>query len=89
MKNIKPEHSKQILSKMCETIGIKYEDVNFEEPNWYQKHSWTSEQENEFKKWLGKFLVDNKYSFKGKYRGQNCGEYEAAKIIMNYGWSIK
>ena len=89
MKSISEKDSKEILTKMCEAISLKYTDIDFNEKDWFLKYSWTIDQENEFKKWLGKFLVKKGYCWKGKYRGEDHGEHEAAKILMNYGWKIQ
>lgn len=88
-KEISLEHSQEILVEMCKGIGMNVSDVDFTLPNWFQTHTWTGEQEESFRIWLGKFLVDHKYAKKGKYRGQNAGYYEAGKIIFNYGWKLK
>lgn len=88
-KVISTEDSNIILAEMCKVIGVDFESFDFSQPNWYWQHTWTKEQEEAFRVWLGEFLVKNKYTKKGNYRGQNAGYYEAGKLLFNYGWVIK
>jgi hypothetical protein len=89
MKDITSKDSQTILKVMCKAVGVDYKNFNFNDKEWYCKYSWTVEEEDIFRIWLGKFLVDHKYAMKGTYRGQNAGYYEAGKILMNYGWKLK
>lgn len=86
MKMISAEHGEVILTEMCKRVGVDYKTFDFKQNSWYSKHSWTKEEEESFRVWLGKFLVKYKYVTSGNYRGQNHGYYEAGKLIMNYGW---
>lgn len=89
MNNISPEHSEVILRKMFKAVDEDYDSFDFKQDSWYWKNEWTQAQEDEFRVWLGKFLVKHKYAAKGKYRGQNAGYYKAGKLLMSYGWRIK
>lgn len=89
MTNISPQHSLEILRKMCGAVGVDYDTFDFSKPNWFWDHTWTKEQEGEFITWLGAFLVKHKYVGKGTKRGQNWGEYEANKMMANYGWRVE
>ena len=89
MKQIRLEHSEEILAELCKRIGFNAELFDFTQKDWYLKHTWTQEQEEDFRIWLGKYLVTHKYARKGTYRGQNVGYYKSGKIIMNYGWKVK
>ena len=90
MKNIvSKEHTEQILRKMCEAVDVEYDSFDFKQDGWFWKHEWTEKQEGEFRVWLGKFFRKNKYVNKGKYRGQDAGEYKAGMFITNYGWRLE
>jgi hypothetical protein len=87
MKGISEEHSVQILTKMCEMIGLSYDAVKFIKPDWFSLHTWTPEEEEEFINWLAGFLLKHKYvtgvsSRKNKERAR----HEAQKINAMYGW---
>lgn len=90
MKNdILPEHTKEILTEMCRRVGVSYDSVDFNKQQWYQDHTWTAEEQDDFRKWLGGFLRKHKYVGKGKKRGVDWGYYEAGKLVGNYGWRLK
>lgn len=87
-KNIQEPHTAEILTKMCEMVGVDYKTFDFNQPNWYWQHTWTKEQEAEFITWLAQFLLKHKYTRKGKYRGEDKPTYDAKKIVWNYGWKV-
>ena len=87
--SIPEDYSTQILKEMFKRVGADYESFNFSQKNWFWSHSWSKEQEEDFRKWLGGFLVANKLVRKGKYRGQDNGYYQAGKLLSNYGWKLK
>lgn len=41
-----------VMQEMCEVVGIDINTINFGNPNWPEKHSWTIEQHDAFKSWL-------------------------------------
>lgn len=49
---------------------------------WFQKETWTSKEEEEFKQWAIKFLIK-----KGFHK--ILAEKEVAMLLLNYGWSTK
>ena len=87
-KRISQEDGALILKELCNRVGEDSETFDFKQDEWYLTKTWTEEEQEDFRVWLGKFLEDKRYC-KGKYRGQNHGYYEAGKLIMNYGWKIK
>ncbi len=87
--DISTEHSNEILAEMCKRVGVDEKTFDFNQKNWFWQHEWTQEQEDDFRKWLGKFLKKHKYVGVGKKRGMDWGYYEAGKILFNYGWKIK
>lgn len=84
-KEISQEHSVLILEKMCAMIGLSYDAVKFIQPNWFELHTWTLEEEKEFIEWLARFLIDHKYV---RPRWKQA-IHEAEKINMNYGWKTE
>jgi len=52
---IKDKHLREILTKMCSCAGADIDKINFK-GNWFQQHTWTQEQEREFKQWLIAYL---------------------------------
>jgi len=61
-------HLKNILTKMCEYVNVDFNTIDFKEHEWFLKHAWTTNHENDFKEWMVDYLSNNK---------------EAQKEIMN------
>lgn len=75
------EHSKIILEKMFDAIGLRYSEEFVAQPDWYTKFDWIRpEYKESFLTWLTQFLVENKYASKQRAR------HEAEKINAVYGW---
>jgi hypothetical protein len=80
---------KTILDEMCSRVGAK--DINFEESEWYLKHTWTKEEQEDFRNWLSDFLYNNSKARKvfsipksKKYCNKASGMF-----ILSYGWRTK
>ena len=71
LKELTPEQTKEILTEMCKRVGLKYEDVDFSKEGWYMAHTWTEQEQDDFRKWLGEYLKKHKNVGKRKYRGQD------------------
>lgn len=87
--DISSEHSHEILTEMCRMVGVDIKTFDFNKKDWFLEYTWAQEKEDDFRKWLGKFLRKYKYVGKGKKHGMDWGYYEAGKLIGNYGWKIK
>ncbi len=35
------EGLERVLREMCKRAGVRFEDVDFSDPEWYLKHEWT------------------------------------------------
>jgi hypothetical protein len=54
---------------MCDIADVDYYSIDFQSDGWYSKHTWSKNEEYDFKVWFYEYLRDNK---------------EARKEIMNY-----
>jgi hypothetical protein len=81
---------KTILDEMCSRVGAK--DVNFEEDNWYLKHTWTEKEQDDFINWLANYLYENKEARKMfvnlRKVKRDCNK-ASNKFVLNYGWKTK
>jgi len=81
---------KTILDEMCSRVGAK--DVNFEEDNWYLKHTWTEKEQDDFINWLANYLYKNKEARKMfvnlRKVKRDCNK-ASNKFVLNYGWRTK
>ena len=83
-------HTAIVLKKMCEIIGEDFTTFNFDEKEWYLKNTWTTKQQNEFKKWMANYIYTNKgarhemlsIDLKNKKLINKAVEW----FIFNYGW---
>lgn len=83
-------HLDAVLDKMCEVVGA--EDVDFNAQNWFWQHSWTQEQEDEFKDWLTDYLRNRaaQVELMSYPRGaKKDRKLFAEAFIWNYGWKEK
>ena len=72
------------FEEMFSRVGEKYPNKELtDKPDWYTLHSWTDEQQNDFKKWMVSFLTKEMRWIK------KTAEKEAGFFILNYGWSTK
>lgn len=85
MKEIRSEHVKEIVSKLCEVIDVDPQTIDFQSPHWFMLHKWNKEAKDKFILWLSGYLKEHGYS-KGKYKGKDSGLYDAEKLADLYGW---
>lgn len=82
-----------ILEKLCSYVGETPDSINFTEHNWYLKHEWTEEQEEDFKKWFVDYLYKNPKAQKELYyfatKNKKILEKRAEFFVFSYGWRLK
>ena len=82
-----------ILAKMFGMVGQEYKWEFTQQPDWYFQNSWTSKQENEFRKWLSDYLYENKQAriaiMENPAKDKKRCEKAASFFVMNYGWLTK
>lgn len=82
-----------ILKEMCKRVNVKYSDVDFTTSDWYTKHSWTEEEEDDFKVWLSEWIKNNKKDAKLLWSSHRFTKKNrqgmAAGFAFNYGWKYK
>ena len=76
------EDTEYILKKMCEVVGADFAKVKFKSSNWYLKHTWTEEEQQDFIDWLAKF-----YQKRHGYTKKNS-VFLANSFVGNYGWKV-
>jgi len=71
------------LTEMFRLVGRKYSPKATSKPDWYCQSTWTSQEQNEFAKWLAELI--RRELRRRAYRADR----EAAWFVMNYGWKVK
>ena len=87
------KYLEEILEKMCKIVKVDYKDIDFESKDWYLKHEWTPKQEDEYKKWLFKYLKNNREARNELMEYPSKTKRDLNKFIdnfvFNYGWKYK
>lgn len=91
LKHFKTKTYKDILSEMCKRVGVAPDEIDFSEPQWFMKYTWTREEQEEYKKWLMDYFVLNKKSIGEiskfpRLFNKKSAEKLANEVIFNYGW---
>lgn len=89
-KTTNEDYLKEVLTKMCEIVGAKYESIDFKKDRWFEEYSWAIEKEQEFKTWLMTLLKQKKammalFGLLSTHRliRQKCAD----DFCFNYGWT--
>lgn len=80
----------RLIRRMCEVINVDYDSIDFQEDGWYEKHTWTDEQENEYILWVAQELYNNADMREELLEDPsqdiaNCFE-AAVHFVANFGW---
>jgi len=93
---VKSDHplADKILKKMCKIVGADYNTMDFRSPDWFNKHSWTTKEEDRFFEWLAKYFfehwdaVSEIFKYVGCKNKKNARKYSLA-FVANYRWKSK
>jgi hypothetical protein len=89
------QHLKTVFTKMGSIVGVKFEDIKFEQSTWYHEFEWTFEQEQEFKEWLNNYLIYDTKARNMLCKFPNLVTYKKHRtkfiedFVSNYGWKLK
>jgi aromatic ring-opening dioxygenase catalytic subunit (LigB family) len=85
------KHLKEILDNMCLVVGAK--DLDFKKDGWFMEYEWTEEEQEQFRKWIVKYLTENKEArqelMKWPRKHKATIEKFSREFIFNYGFKIK
>lgn len=81
------------FQKLCEIANIDFETIDFYNDEWYEKYSWTTEEEELAIIWVERFLTNNKELKNAlinkkkisKKDLRKCSEY----FVFDFGWKMK
>lgn len=84
----------EILEKMCEMVGVKIEDVDFDDENWFWQYEWTIDEEKQYTDWLAEKIINDKQLRKDVFDCNiqvNLGLARslAKMFVFNWGWKLK
>jgi len=71
------------LKEMFRRVGEKYPNKEItDKPEWWKTRTWTEEDENDFRKWMGKLLKKRHPGWK-----KILVEREIGMFLLCWGWS--
>jgi len=86
------KHTVKILEKMCRYVGAHYNEVDFTKPGWFTEYYWMTEEENDFKEWLIKYLTKSlearKEIMEYPHTNKTAIRKTAEEFIFQYGWTV-
>ena len=87
-----PKQFSKIMKEMCKRVGANYLKINFNEEGWQSKYTWSDEDRQKFKKWVYKFIHENKELGKeveslDPFNTNSCEEH-AVYFVYDFGWDL-
>ncbi|SRR5258708_9270161 len=87
----------EILTHMCEMIGVDPNEVDFKSQSWFTEHTWSENQQDEFRQWLIDYFSVKK---EGKRRLRDIARFPSlmnkqeinkltGMFLLDYGWRCK
>jgi len=80
-----------ILNEMCNRVNADYDSINFQEQNWFYKHTWGKHEELDFVKWLADHLYNHgqtRKMFTLCRKNKKDTLRAASNFVFNFGWKI-
>jgi hypothetical protein len=80
-----------VLKDLCEAVGADYYTMDFAENDWYFKHTWTMQDQLNFKNKLVKKIKNNKkfYSNIISVKSDKDINTGVEMFLFTYGWKFK
>lgn len=83
-----------IFREMFKRVGVRFTYKAIEKDGWFHQHEWTQAEEDDYKKWLRKWLDDNcrQYVDNMNWRKSmpaSIKEKTLSYFLFLYGWRIK
>jgi GR25 family glycosyltransferase involved in LPS biosynthesis len=88
-----PKHLKTIFTEMCKRVKADPTKINPKKEEWFRKHSWTLEEQDDFAEWMTNYIYNNKeamkeiliYTTRSKKKVREAVDW----FLFNYGWRLK
>jgi len=87
------KHTQEVIEKMCSIVKANPKKIDFKKTEWFNKYSWTEHEQEEFTKWLSKYLYMNgearRELMANPIKNNRITDGVARSFVMNYGWKLK
>jgi hypothetical protein len=74
-------------------VGADFSKMDFKKQNWFHEFEWTEDSENDFKKWLISYLLENKEALAELMQWPRKDKKTLARVadefVFQYGWKYK
>lgn len=80
MNKVTNKHREEILKEMFIRVGADYNEELVQQEGWFQKYSWSKEEEEDYKEWLINYLVKNLKIPK------TMAEESSSWFLLDVGW---
>lgn len=80
----------KILREMCDRVNANYDEIDFQEPDWYLKHEWTMDEQLDYQLWLEHHRdkdVHKVLNYIGTSKADR--QRKASMFVAFYGWKTK
>lgn len=93
-KNLHGVYLTDVLTEMCDRVGVKYEDIDFAKDEWYLEHEWTKEDQDDFINWFAIFLQNTGVrqelcKYPPLVRTKDERLKFSRSFVSEFGWKIK
>ena len=94
MKKELSPHVTEVLREMCRRVDTDFDSVDFHADNWYMEHRWTKAEEDDFTRWLAKYLCANRSAWvemlgPSVRKKLSRAKKAAGEFVWNYGWKVE
>ncbi len=88
LKHFQNKTLETLLTEMCKRVNVDPDDIDFNEHRWFMKHTWTEEEQDEFKRWMNEYLTKNKKAVDEIAAFPNLVKHNKRELIKLINWFI-
>lgn len=85
-------YMEEIFKEMFKRVGVEYDPVYMEQDDWYCNELWTTEDENDFCRWMFNYLHDNQEALQSLFGTDDIDEDSLKEAIgmfvLDFGWDL-
>jgi hypothetical protein len=93
MDKIETPHFRKIIAEMCRRVGADPKKVNPKKKDWFMKHSWTEEEQDDFVNWATDYLYKNpearKEILNHPTRNKKLIKGAMEELVLKWGWKFE
>ena len=86
-------HLRIVLKEMCDRVEADFNNIHFDNSEWYHEYEWTEEESDDFKKWLINYLYKHTKArdelLTANIRNKKFIERQMSWFMLSYSWRFK